>query len=388
MSVSEILFVVAGALLGLAFQGGMFLFLIPFAVVAFSLAVMNRPSLPSGTTVIPVIKSSKRTTALTPVVSPDIRNEFTDVKTDTNEPNSSLRVNQIWSRANSDVDKALGDILRCLKVLMPDANTFTVFTNGGSVNEFRLRAFQSDVQNFIDSSAKITENTGVLSQLLRPGVSRILEGDLFVSKRLPYYIENRRIRSLVGVPILDRDERRLGAILVDSLQPNAFKEAEAQALMFMAHVIFMVSFKSYVSAQNYIEQQQFSTLYRYQRKFFQTMAVKDIYKQMFEYVKENMPFDRLTILALDKPKECAGRVVYCIGMDSEQFIDKTFTLSDKGIFVLALMRNRPVFRSFTSGYADYVPRLNDSEKRNMELRQLFVMPVASEPDSKTAELAI
>ena len=388
MSVSEILFVVAGALLGLAFQGGMFLFLIPFAVVAFSLAVMNRPSLPSGTTVIPVIKSSKRTTALTPVVSPDIRNEFTDVKTDTNEPNSSLRVNQIWSRANSDVDKALGDILRCLKVLMPDANTFTVFTNGGSVNEFRLRAFQSDVQNFIDSSAKITENTGVLSQLLRPGVSRILEGDLFVSKRLPYYIENRRIRSLVGVPILDRDERRLGAILVDSLQPNAFKEAEAQALMFMAHVIFMVSFKSYVSAQNYIEQQQFSTLYRYQRKFFQTMAVKDIYKQMFEYVKENMPFDRLTILALDKPKECAGRVVYCIGMDSEQFIDKTFTLSDKGIFVLALMRNRPVFRSFTSGYADYVPRLNDSEKRNMELRQLFVMPVASEPDAKTAELAI
>ena len=150
----------------------------------------------------------------------------------------------------------------------------------------------------------------------------------------------------------------------------------------------LVSFKSFISAQNYIEQQQFSTLYHYQRKFFQTMSVKDIYKQMFEYVKENMPFDRLTILALDKPKEGLGRVVYCVGMDSEQFVNKKFTLSDKGIFVLALMRNRPVFRSFNSGYADYVPRLNDSEKRNMELRQLFVMPVSSEPDSKTAELAI
>ena len=229
MSVSEILFVVAGALLGLAFQGGMFLFLIPFAVVAFSLAVMNRPNSPN-TSVIPVIKRDKRSTALTPVVSPDIRNEFTnDVKLETNEPNSSLRVNQIWSRANSDVDKTFGDILRCLRLLMPDANTFTIFTNGGSPNEFRLRAFQSDVQNFIDSSAKITENTGILSQLLRPGVSRILEGDLLVSKRLPYYIENRRIRSLIGVPLLDRDERRLGAILVDSLRPNAFKEPEAQA---------------------------------------------------------------------------------------------------------------------------------------------------------------
>ena len=56
-----------------------------------------------------------------------------------------------------------------------------------------------------------------MSQLLRPGVSRILEGDVLVSKRLPYYIENRKIRSLVGVPLLDRDDRRFGAILVDSL---------------------------------------------------------------------------------------------------------------------------------------------------------------------------
>ena len=45
MSVAEILFVVAGLLIGLAFQGGMLLFLIPFAVVAFVLACMNRPRL-------------------------------------------------------------------------------------------------------------------------------------------------------------------------------------------------------------------------------------------------------------------------------------------------------------------------------------------------------
>ncbi|MBQ3779366.1 MAG: GAF domain-containing protein, partial [Fibrobacter sp.] len=371
MSVSEILFVVAGALIGLAFQGGMFLFLTPFAVVAFSLAIMNRPSLPNGTTVIPVIKN-KRSTALTPVVSPDIRNEFTnDVKMDTNEPNSSLRVNQIWSRANADVDKAFGDMLRCLKVLMPQANTITIFTNGGSATEFRLRTFQSDIPNCIDTGAKITENMGILSQLLRPEVSRILEGDLLVGKRLPYYIENRMIRSLVGVPLLDREERRLGIILVDSLHPNAFTAAEAQALTFISHAMYMVSFKSYASAQNYIEQQQFSTLYRYQRKFFQTMTVKDIYKQMFEYVKENIPFDRLTILAMDRLDEGVGHVVYCVGVDSEQFANKKFTLSDKGIFVLALIRNRPVVRSFT-GYTDYVPRLTDSEKRNMELRQLFV----------------
>ena len=63
MSVAEILFVVAGLLIGLAFQGGMLLFLIPFAVVAFVLACMNRPRLAGpnstpSTAPLPVISIS------------------------------------------------------------------------------------------------------------------------------------------------------------------------------------------------------------------------------------------------------------------------------------------------------------------------------------------
>ena len=73
MSVAEILFVVAGLLLGLAFQGGMFLFLIPFAVVAFVLACMNRPRLAGpnsqqpATTPIPTIFKN-RPTAPAPII--------------------------------------------------------------------------------------------------------------------------------------------------------------------------------------------------------------------------------------------------------------------------------------------------------------------------------
>ena len=180
---------------------------------------------------------------------------------------------------------------------------------------------------------------------------------------------------------------------MDSLYPNAFNAADGPgAHLTSRYALYMVSFKSFVSAQNYIEQQQFSVLYHYQRKFFQTMSVKDIYKQMFEYVKENMPFDRMTILALDKPERNrtgTRRPCGLLGRHRCRAVrEQEVYAFGQGPFVLALMRNRPVFRSFTSGYADYVPRLNDSEKRNMELRQLFVMPVASEPDAKTAELAI
>ena len=47
MAVFETLFIMAGILIGLVSRGGMYLFLLPLAVVAFVLAIMNRPS-PTG----------------------------------------------------------------------------------------------------------------------------------------------------------------------------------------------------------------------------------------------------------------------------------------------------------------------------------------------------
>ena len=71
-----ILFVLSGLLLGLAFKGGMWLFLIPFAGVACALAIMNRPRLPGGKTApIPVVTRAIRATGLVPATTPDLRSE-------------------------------------------------------------------------------------------------------------------------------------------------------------------------------------------------------------------------------------------------------------------------------------------------------------------------
>ena len=78
---SDILFVLSGLLLGLAFKGGMWLFLIPFAGVACALAFMNRPRLPGGKTAnIPVVTKAIRATGLVPATTPDLRSEYNDVK--------------------------------------------------------------------------------------------------------------------------------------------------------------------------------------------------------------------------------------------------------------------------------------------------------------------
>ena len=390
---SNVLFPVAGLLLGLAFQGGMLLFLIPVAGVAAALGYMNLPRVPGGKTApIPVITRVAQATGISPAVTPDIRNFIKD--DEYNEPTSTLRVNQFWARTNADVNKATNDVLQGLKRIIPNAYSLIVFSPLTNFKEWSIREYCSDPNAQVATDVRITENSGLISQLFRPEVNRLLEGDLMGGKSLLYYIDNPMIKSLVAVPMLDREKNRIGAIVVDSLYPNAFSSATAQALTYIASTLYTLSFKSFASTKNYIAQQQFSVLYGYQHKFFQTMSVKDIFRQIFQYVKENIPYDRMLILALDKQnpedshKEREGRVVCCDGIDSEQFASKKFTLSDKGLAVLALFKNRPVARDFGSGMNQYVPRIDDKEKRNMDFRQLFVMPVSSDKNATLAELAI
>ena len=395
MLVSNILFVVAGLLLGLAFQGGMFLFAIPAAGIAAALGYMNMPRVPGGRTAsLPVITKAAKITGLSQAITPNLQNSIKDESEEYNEPTSTLKVNQFWSRANADVNKATSDMLNGLRRVIPNAYSVIVFSPLTSSKEWSIRSYCSDPNAQVATDAKITENSGLVSQLFRPEVVRLLEGDLMGGKSLLYYIDNPMIKSLVAVPILDRDKNRIGAILVDSMYPNAFTQSTAQALTYVASTLYMLMFKSYASAKNFIAQQQFSILYNYQHKFFQTMSVKDIYRQIFEYVKENIPFDRAMLLALDKQNDAnghaerEGHVVCCDGIDSDQFVNKKFTLSDKGLAILALFRNRPVERMFSPSMNQYVPRIDNDEKRNMEFRQLFVMPVSTDNNANQAELAI
>ena len=56
MAVFETLFILTGLLMGLVSRGGMSLFLLPLAVVAFVLAMMNRPS-PTGSRAKKIVSS-------------------------------------------------------------------------------------------------------------------------------------------------------------------------------------------------------------------------------------------------------------------------------------------------------------------------------------------
>ena len=365
MLMSNVLFLVAGLFIGVALKGGMFLFLIPAAGIAVALGYINLPRVPgSKTASIPVVTRAMRATGLAPAVTPELRNAIKDESTEFNEPNSTLKVNQVWARANADVNKAMTDLLQGLRRVIPNVHSLVIFSSLNTYKEWGIRVYSADPSTQIASDVKVTETSGLIGQLFNMDVERLLEGDLSGGKSLLYYIDNPMIKSTV------------------------------QALTHIASALYALYYKSFISAKNFIGQHQFSILYSYQHKFFQTMSVKDIYNQIFDYVKQNIPYDRMMLLALDKQdqvdthKEREGRVVCADGIDSEQFKDKKFTLSDKGLAVFAIFQNHPVERIFSSNSSQYIPRIDNRETRNMDFRQLFVMPVSTDNNASQAELAI
>ena len=251
MSVSEILFVVAGLLVGLSFLNGMFLFLIPFAVVAFVLAWMNRPRLAgpgASTATLPVITLKNRATGTTPVVAPDLRSEFRNGNGMANEPEAALKVSQVWARANADINRAMMDLLLALKGVIPNVNSALVFSQRNA-KEWGVRNYVNDKEVSVNPSTVITETSGLLSQLFRSGVDRILEGDLPGCKSLQYYVDNTPIKSVVAVPLIDHGSGvRVGALILDSVCPNAFNNSTARALSFVAGSISMLDYKGFYSA--------------------------------------------------------------------------------------------------------------------------------------------
>ena len=381
---TEILYIVAGFLFGLSFLGGFYLFAFPLGLVALLLGFLNRPK--PGT----VPATQKMTERLDRIVRPPQTQSSPKFIADNepseyNEPSSSLKRKQIWDEVESEVDATLYEALQVLKFLVGDAYTVSVFFQSRKAGCFELKVFAGESSSVIPHCV-VSETNGLVGRLIKADVARILEGDLPGGKNLFYYQDDPPVKSIAGVPIVYRQKRR-GCVVIDSLKSNAFDAKTISVLKCFAQVVGNLSFKNYMSANNFIQKEQFGVLYHYQRHFFNTMEVKAIYEHIFQYVKGSIAYDRLMILALDRPDEGVGRVVVADGFDKDFYINQEFSLNDKGILLIPLSRNYPLERNFNvSGPDDYVFRIKETEKPNFELRSMLAVPVTT--DANEAAMVI
>lgn len=278
------------------------------------------------------------------------------------------------------IDAAILDGLGLLKQALPGGHTYAVFFPGKGEGLY-LRAWITDSVALIPG-ALIQSHQGLVGQLLKGEVKRVLEGDIIAdSTHLHYYSSDDRVKSLVGVPIVVKGARR-GAVVADSLKPNAFDASALERLEGLANLVGRMAFHAYMDFEGSLHKEQLSALAGYQRKFLENMSVENIVTHALEYMEECLEGDRFLVLGRDEPEGDEASVVRCVGAEEKDWEGFKFRISEKGLVALAFEKEQVINRSLTSGAA--VPRLSPREKAS-RMASLLVVPV---PTDRGVDMAL
>src|SRR5690606_34335826 len=209
-----------------------------------------------------------------------------------------------------NIDGALFDGLALLKNAVPGGHTYAVLFPGRS-DGLCLRAWITDSQTVIPG-AVLNSNQGLVGQLGKEGVRRVLEGDIVAeSTHLHYYSADEGIRSLAGVPILVKGVRR-GAVIVDSLTPRAFDAATIELLDSLANLAGNLAYHAYMAWEHSSHKEQLAALSNYQRKFLENMSVGNIATHAQTYMAECLEGDRFMVVERPARDSDAAVVANCI----------------------------------------------------------------------------
>lgn len=373
---TELFFLISGLLFGLSFLGEVYFYCLPLGVICAVFGWMNRPRQYQ-------LSNTMQIAPLTDVPD-DTEVEFlskddaSDTKKEEGKVIDKIQKKKFKLEVENEIDlnlfrsaSLLRQLLRCQSVL--------ILFPGNQPNSLQLKIFDSELTS-IKPHTVFKESQGIVGRLLKPDVNRILENDLSVNSKIHYYSEEVEIKSLAAVPIIV-NQKRNGAIVVDSAEEDAFDEDIVQILQNFAHVIGSLCYRTYMDFEHLYQKEQFKALFEYQKKFLDKMSLKDIYLNMISYAKTTLPFDRITIFSVDEKSHKTGTIVMCEGIDSDYFLNRTVPIDGKGLLTLSIMRNMPITRQGNNPSC----LLSPDEKIHRGFNCLAVVPViASGEDPQLA----
>lgn len=273
-----------------------------------------------------------------------------------------------------NIDGAIFDGLALLKQSIPGGHTYAVLFPGKNDGLY-MRAWVTDSESLI-AGATLNSNQGLVGQLNKDGVRRVLEGDIIAdSTQLHYYSRHDNVRSLAGVPILVKGVRR-GAVIVDSLKENAFDAHTVERLDALANLLGHLAYHAYMAFEHGYHKEQLAALTNYQRKFLENMSVENIVTHVQNYMAECLEGDRFLVVERTVRHGDDARIVSCIGADDKDMQGFEFRLSEKGLVALAFEKEQIINRAFPP--TPHVPRFSPKEKAHGRMASLLAVPVPTD----------
>jgi diguanylate cyclase (GGDEF)-like protein len=273
-----------------------------------------------------------------------------------------------------NIDATLLDGLALLKQAVPGGHTYAVLFPG-KADSLYLRVWITDSEAVVPGAA-IASQQGLVGQLNKEGVRRVLEGDIVAdSTQLHYYSRDEGVRSLAGAPIVVKSARR-GAVIVDSLKENAFGPEAIERLEAFANLAGNLAYHAYMGFEHAYHKEQLAALTNYQRKFLENMSVANIVTHVQTYMSECLEGDRFLVVERVSRQGDEARIASCAGADEKEMTGFAFSLADKGVVSLVFEKEQIVNRVFPA--TPHVPRFSPKEKSYGRMASLLAVPVPTD----------
>jgi diguanylate cyclase (GGDEF)-like protein len=241
-----------------------------------------------------------------------------------------------------------------------------------SKQSFLLNSYHSKSLNII-KNIEIPFGKGPVGKI---GIEQrsFMSGDYsFYSSDLGYYSGAEEIHSILAVPIISDENELLGALVIDNIDKNSFKEQDKEILKRFSSLAAALIINTRMRVFQERSAATFMIFYEASHQFTTSLSLDEVFNVLFQVVPKITPCSRqMAIIYNDEEKSAVVQRIE----GTEQEIPQQFSFSlNNGLYSFVLKNRKlvyvPDFKQYEGKYFRFVP----DEVRNPNVRSLIVFPV-------------
>jgi diguanylate cyclase (GGDEF)-like protein len=352
--------------------------LIYLFISSFFPSILSRPSHSANTKrqktfVSPEVSTIKSNTVFLQL------NTDTQSKTPVTTQNTSLNfsLNYIKDIDNQNADN-VQNLLYSIVYFM--SRNFKAHSSLGFIFNPVTRSF--DLNSFQSKSVYILK--GISIPLGKGIIGKIgLEKRAFMSGNLPlynseilYYSSPLEINSLLAAPIISDTDELLGALVLDSIDKNAFKDQDMEILKRFSILAAALITNARMRAFQERTAHTFQIFYHASHRFTTSLDLNNVFEVLFTTVPMITPCSRQIGIVFDENRN-VGRIVGINGNSLDIKPGMEFPIN-QGLYSFVFQKRKMV------NINDYLPYLHKyyrffpNEKKDQSIRSLIIFPITDD----------